>query len=616
MNSVQKSVLSPTTLRKMVLLSMGLLVWGISTCPAETTKVFLLAGQSNMVGWSSNSGLPQELQQPRPDIQVYWNGVWDDLQPGLGGNSSYFGPEITFGRDIVDAQPGESVVFVKYSVSGTSLWNDWRATDGVEYTNFMNAVDNALLSISEPEIIGMIWMQGESDAYSPHSTLEYAQNYEQNLTDFIQHIRTDFDVPDLPFVIGQISQSPVWVWAGIVRQAQLNVSQTVPNTTLVITDELGLKADGMHYDANGTVTLGTHFANAAKNLVFSADSAFSGSEDAVLSWYYTIPEGDNRALVVGICGKDDDPCDLLINSVTYNNINMNEIPGSRQLVFADGNYIVTELFYLLEDNLPTADSYKLEINFSGNVDKRGGGAVTLNDVEQQSPHAVATGSIEDANGISTEVVIQTDGAWVVDAVASSSTGVFAADSNQIAKFNLSGDNITITGSTKPVSIAGPTTINWSLSGGNSTIAHSIAAFETSIKTISGHVLGSDDDPIEGVAVAVDAGGANDTTDANGHYEVPVIHNWSGKVIPIKDGYLFGPSERAYSGIITDMAGQDYKDLSTYDLDTDGLIDWGDIRIMIEHWLETGEDIPGDFYKDQANIVDFMDLADFANVWQN
>jgi hypothetical protein len=609
-----KSVLCLIVERIAILISTVVLVAGTSICQAGTTKVFLLAGQSNMVGWCSNSGLPPELQQPRPDIQIYWGGVWTYLRPGLGGDSSYFGPEITLCRDIVDAQAGEDIVFVKYAVSGTSLWNDWRATDGVQYISFMNAVDNALLSVSEPEIVGMLWMQGESDAYPPHSTLEHAQEYQQNLTNFIQHVRTDLGIPDLPVVIGRISQSSVWTWRDIVRQAQVNVSQTVPNTAIFTTDDLPLLTDNMHYNASGTATLGRRFAGAANTLTMPTNGFSSSSEGAVLSWRYAIPDDNNRVLIVGVCGEDDDPCDLVVNSVKYNGIAMNGVPGSRQLVFTDGKCVMTQLFYLLENDLPAADDYRLEINFSAGVNKRCGGAVTLRDAAQEPPQAVATSSSQEANSISTDIAIQTEGAWIVDVVGCSSEGVFTANSGQITEFNIDGNNITIAGSIKPVCLAGPATVGWNLSDSNRAIAHSTAAFTTSINSISGHVHEPNSVPIEGVTVTVDVGGSSDTTDPNGYYEVPVVRNWFGTIAPVKDGYLFGPSKRTYSEVTTDLLSQNYKDVSNCDLDGNGVIGWGDVGVICDNWLRVGTDIPGDIYKDEDNIVNFLDFAEFAQVW--
>ena len=50
-----------------------------------------------------------------------------------------------------------------------------------------------------------------------------------------------------------------------------------------------------------------------------------------------------------------------------------------------------------------------------------------------------------------------------------------------------------------------------------------------------------------------------------------------------------------------------------DLDGNGLIDWGDIEIMHEYWLETGSDIKGDINNDET--VNLLDFAEFALTWQ-
>jgi len=610
----QKPALHLTAARLIILITAVVPMAGTSICQAQTTKVFLLAGQSNMVGWCYNSSLPPELQQSRPDIQIYFDGAWTYLRQGLGGTASCFGPEITFCRDIVDAQPEENIVFIKYAVSGTSLWNDWRATDGAQYINFINAVDDALLSVSEPEVIGMIWMQGESDAWSNHSTLEHAQQYQQNLTVFIQHIRADLAVPDLPFVIGKISQSSVWTWKDIVRQAQINVSQTVANTAIFSTDDLPRLSDDMHYNASGTITLGQRFADAANTLTLPTNSFCSSTEANVLGWRYTVPDDSNRVLVVGVCAEDDDPCDLIIDSVKYNYVDCNEVSGSSRMISRDGRYLITQLFYLLEDDLPAGGNYRVEINFSGSVNKRCGGAVTLSNIDQQGPHAVATSETHDANSISTDINIQSDGAWIVDIVGCTGETAVGAGSDQITQFNIDAVNVTAAGSIKPATSAGPTTTGWNLSDGNCTTAHSVAAFTAVLNTISGHVHGLDDMAIEGVTVIVDAGTISDTTDPNGYYEVPVGHNWSGIVEPIKDGYLFGPSQRTYDQVSNNLPAQDYNDISIYDIDEDGLIGWGDFYILSENWLQSGPEIPGDFHRDQNNTVDLLDFAEFANVW--
>lgn len=92
------------------------------------------------------------------------------------------------------------------------------------------------------------------------------------------------------------------------------------------------------------------------------------------------------------------------------------------------------------------------------------------------------------------------------------------------------------------------------------------------------------------------------------------YGWSGEVTPIEDGHLFNPFERTYSNVTTDLLGQDYEDVSIYDLDIDGLIGWGDVAVIRENWLVTGPNVPGDFHKDEDDIVNFLDFAEFGLTW--
>ncbi len=54
-------------------------------------------------------------------------------------------------------------------------------------------------------------------------------------------------------------------------------------------------------------------------------------------------------------------------------------------------------------------------------------------------------------------------------------------------------------------------------------------------------------------------------------------------------------------------------ITIYDLDYDGSIGFGDLRIISEDWLD-GPELPGDFYKDEDDIVNFLDFAEFAKHW--
>jgi M6 family metalloprotease-like protein len=138
------------------------------------------------------------------------------------------------------------------------------------------------------------------------------------------------------------------------------------------------------------------------------------------------------------------------------------------------------------------------------------------------------------------------------------------------------------------------------------------------RSISGYVLEPDvTTPVEGIQIdANNNGGSTVITDVNGYYKVVVPYNWSGTVTPSKTHYTFDPNNMSYANVIGDIAEQNYIAFSIYDLDCDGSIGFGDIMVISENWLMMGQDIPGDFYKDDNNIVNFLDFADFALIWQN
>ncbi len=347
---------------------------------------------------------------------------------------------------------------------------------------------------------------------------------------------------------------------------------------------------------------------------FDAASSNSSSSDGnVLSWRHTIGGGDKRILVVGIAGEDDNENDLVVNSVVYNDVNMALVEGSSETVSSDGYYMKTELYCLLDANLPSPPGdYNVTVTYDGNVGKRCGGAISLANVEQEVREAVATNSSVGQNTISTNITTQTNNAWVVDVVGCGNSGSFLTNTGGMTeRFDVNSDSSSAAGSTKPVELAQEVTMSWTHSGANQ-LAHSVAAFAPSSRIIAGCISEPNGTPVEGVLVSADANGGSSITDANGYYGVLVPPGWSGTVTPRKDGRLFEPSERTYSQVIAGLLGQDYKDVGLYDLDGDGFIGWGDVRIIHENWLFSGPNVPGDVHHDE--IVNFLDFADFALVW--
>lgn len=243
-------------------------------------KVFLLGGQSNMTGWTSLSEIPDELKHEYPEAIIWADGdvssrlakKWMNLIPGLGAYETNFGPELSFGPEIAKYLPNENIALLKCSWVGTDLVSQWRppssgGTTGYLYENFIKSVHDGLAALpagSEPEIAGMIWMQGESDAIL---TQAVADEYGYNLTNLINDLRSEFNVPQMPFVIGQISEATAWdAYGGVIRKAQLDVSKNVPNTSMIITTDFGF-TDPNHYNGMGLIKLGERFATSMYSLM-------------------------------------------------------------------------------------------------------------------------------------------------------------------------------------------------------------------------------------------------------------------------------------------------------------------------------------------------------------
>ena len=282
--------------------------------------VFLLAGQSNMDGWSHTAGLPPSLQLAQTDVEIFWSGrpSWQPLQPSSSGSSGYaqyFGPEVTFGRAMADAHPKREVKLIKHAVGGTDLAEYWNPGDtpddlqGEGYSTFVATLLQGLSGLEgDYELGGMIWMQGESDA----SVQSWANAYELNLTRLVARVREDVGVPDLPFSAGLIDCEGLCAYRETVRLAQQAVADADPLVTVFETEDLGRKPeDPWHYHGPGTRTLGTRFAesllghelsDAPRQAVeLSGLWQYSYSGDFTVGWAFTT----TRALQITDLGQLD-----------------------------------------------------------------------------------------------------------------------------------------------------------------------------------------------------------------------------------------------------------------------------------------------------------------------
>lgn len=234
----------------------------------KPVKIFILAGQSNMEGQAvldldgkdynfGKGTLKSLLQDPakagmikhlrndkgewltRDDVWVRYQREKQPLLAGpLGvgfsvyGGKHHFGPEWQFGNVVGDYYE-EQVLLIKTAWGGKSLYKDFRSPSsggevGFYYKKMIAEVREALANLKKDfphykdqgyEIAGFVWYHGWNDGVEPKVAVP---QYEENLVHLIKDIRTEFKLPNLPVVVGEITGP--WVVAPAewtrLRQAQ------------------------------------------------------------------------------------------------------------------------------------------------------------------------------------------------------------------------------------------------------------------------------------------------------------------------------------------------------------------------------------------------------------
>lgn len=221
---------------------------------AVTRKVFILGGQSNMVGHGIWNTLVTNAYKNVPsNVTYYYIG---SSSPRAFSTSFYFGPEIRFSHTLAAAKPTENIIIIKYAVSGTAM--DYWRVENTNYAKLISFVTNITRTLGGTiSYEAFLWMQGESDCYNG----ALATPYEQRTRSFISNARKDLRKTDLPFLFGLADPPPGAGFKTIVQKAQSNISGLVANAELVSTMNLSRKSnDLIHYNTDGQMALGYRFA--------------------------------------------------------------------------------------------------------------------------------------------------------------------------------------------------------------------------------------------------------------------------------------------------------------------------------------------------------------------
>ncbi len=257
----------------------------------QRVKVILLLGQSNASGSSIvsyleknskeedfarySSGFPSVLiNYCIDDHNVCSNGEYVPVDLTCGAADGFFGPEVGMADALSAAYPDETILILKYTMSGYSLHHHWlRAGErGSIYhacLAFVTAHMDHLAELGYDARMGAIcWMQGESD------TTEFkAERYYDNQCAFVSYLREDLapyaEDGGIYFVDAGISDGP-YCEPGYptVNEAKRRFGELSDLNLYFSTIDAGLTTvhepegdpDWGHYDALCELELGRLFA--------------------------------------------------------------------------------------------------------------------------------------------------------------------------------------------------------------------------------------------------------------------------------------------------------------------------------------------------------------------
>jgi hypothetical protein len=215
-------------------------------------EVFLLAGQSNMVGRAEPIS---DGTGPIPNLFQWRDGAWEPAADPLGlDTDAAVGPGMTFGKRILELAPPGTKVGLIMCARGESSIGSW-TSDGGAYRACKKTA-----GIAGGKIMGVVMLQGEHEAAEPKGGSVWASGFAKSLDAF------EHDLGPMPFVLGQIgnldpARSP---YQQQVRDAQSAASVGHPEIALVTSTDLAV--EGVHFTVDAEKTLGRRFADAWHDL--------------------------------------------------------------------------------------------------------------------------------------------------------------------------------------------------------------------------------------------------------------------------------------------------------------------------------------------------------------
>ncbi|KAK4742618.1 hypothetical protein SAY87_000619 [Trapa incisa] len=240
--------------------------------------IFLLAGQSNMVGYGGigingrwDGIIPPDCQSSpyifRLDRALCWSQAKEPLHADiyLREKLAGVGPSMPFARRILELRPGYRTIGLVPCAYGGTTMDQWLKNYSHGEPSTINLYNNLIRRAMASQrtggrLAGLIWWQGGADAKD--STI--AQQYGKKLERFFSDVRQDLRRPNLPIILIVIPKGRPLKDEKLInkiRRAQLQMNNTITN--MVVFDppkKLTYQPDHVHVSTPSQVLVGRELA--------------------------------------------------------------------------------------------------------------------------------------------------------------------------------------------------------------------------------------------------------------------------------------------------------------------------------------------------------------------
>ncbi|MBD3343941.1 MAG: hypothetical protein GF401_02625, partial [Chitinivibrionales bacterium] len=216
--------------------------------------IFICIGQSNMAGRGPIEAEDTILNSRilLLDDERNWETASNPLNKYATmydnnvGTGPYIGPAWSFANYLSERNTSVKIGLI-LNAKGGSHSSEWQR--GTPY--YDSTIVRALAAMECGIIKGVIWHQGEADAFAGTEN-----QHLENIRAMVSDLRADLGIPDLPFIAGQVYQTPVF---DEINSTIATFGDSIPKAAFVSSGNL-TAIDGVHFGSPSQRLFGERYA--------------------------------------------------------------------------------------------------------------------------------------------------------------------------------------------------------------------------------------------------------------------------------------------------------------------------------------------------------------------